>query len=98
MHYKIRFRVSIVVAISLIIVALTAATIGNVWLVSSNTAEKTAANLFQSITQSAYERLARLVGETQVLVNFGTQQSNIKDPTNKGLNWSLFFGALEDYP
>jgi hypothetical protein len=101
MLYKIRFRVSMVVAILLIILALTAATLGNVWLVSSSTAEKTAANLFQSITQSAHERLAKLVGETQVLVNFGAQQSTTEDPSKKGLNrppWSLFFGALEDYP
>jgi len=101
MNFKIRFRISIVTAILLIILAITAVTLGNVWVISSKTADKTAATLFQTATQTASERLNRFRAETQLLVNMGAQLEEDHTLTTDSIgdsHWSVLFSALQDNP
>lgn len=83
---RIRFNISIVTAILLIITAMTMATIGSVWLVSSRTAEQTAGQLFDNITGIARERLDRLMGEVLILASLGAAQDEMRGVTGNGLD------------
>lgn len=95
---RIRFNISIVTAILLIITAMTMATIGSVWVVSSRTAEKTAGRLFDNVTGIARERLDRLMGEVLVLASLGAAQEDVTNDVGNGLDAAslpLLLTALE---
>ncbi|CAA7612606.1 hypothetical protein MTBLM5_100036 [Magnetospirillum sp. LM-5] len=68
---KIRFQVSIVSAIFLIIVAMTGATLTSVYFASSRAAEDTAANLFGEMARRTSEQVDRQIGETLSLAALG---------------------------
>jgi len=101
MHFRVRFKVSIVTAILLIIAVMTFATLGNVWLVSSRTAEKTAGRLFESVTQSARQRLDRLADGILSLANLGATQARVTTISGNGLDapsLPLLLTALKGNP
>jgi len=101
MHFRVRFKVSIVTAILLIIGVMTFATLGNVWLVSSRTAEKTAGRLFESIIESSHQRLDRLADEILSLANLGATQARVTTISGSGLDapsLPLLFAALKGNP
>jgi len=101
MRFRVRFKVSIVTAILLIIVVMTLATLGNVWLISSRTAEKTAGRLFESVTQSAHQRLDRLADEIFMLANLGATETRMTTVSGNGLDappLPFLFAALKENP
>ena len=69
MAFRIRFQVSIVTAILLIIAAMTASTLTSVYVASTRTARETAVRLFEQVSQGAVARIDRQVGQTLALAN-----------------------------
>jgi len=84
-RFRIRFKVSIVTAIFLIITVMTLATLANVWVVSSRTAKVSAGSLFESVSQNARVRLDRLASEVLLLANLGATQANMTSVVGNGL-------------
>ncbi|MBL4614434.1 MAG: cache domain-containing protein, partial [Magnetovibrio sp.] len=96
---RIRFNISIVTAILLIITAMTLATIGSVWLVSSRTADETAGQLFDNATGIARERLDRLMAEVLMMASLGAAQHEMTEVTENGLDapaFPILLTALEE--
>jgi len=71
MKFTVRFQVSMAATILLIIVALTAATLGSVYYASSRAAEETAGKLFRAAAQRAFERIDSQMGRTLALAGLG---------------------------
>ncbi|MCR6632782.1 MAG: hypothetical protein NVV74_23595 [Magnetospirillum sp.] len=71
MSFRIRFQVSIVTAILLIITAMTAATLVSVYLASDRTARETAGQLFARVADAAHAGIDRQVGQTLALADLG---------------------------
>jgi HD-GYP domain-containing protein (c-di-GMP phosphodiesterase class II) len=100
-RFKIRFHVSIASAILVIIVALTLATLGSVYVASSKAAKETAEALFSGVAQSAQERLDRLVGSTLKLAGLGASQPRLGALSESGLDFPalpVLHAALAEDP
>ncbi|OEJ65374.1 HD domain-containing phosphohydrolase [Magnetovibrio blakemorei] len=98
---RIRFNISIISAILLIISAMTLATVVSVWVVSSRTAEITADQMFESTSSLAEARLDRLIGNALELANLGATQDTITADLGNGLDaapLSLLISALTQTP
>ncbi|HLO78991.1 MAG TPA: cache domain-containing protein, partial [Magnetospirillum sp.] len=96
--FRIRFQVSIVTAILLIIAAMTTATLGSVYLASTRTAHEAAEHLFEQAAQGAQARIDRQVGLTMALANLGAVQAGMTGVSGSGLEapaLPFMFAALE---
>ncbi|CAA7613860.1 HD domain-containing phosphohydrolase [Magnetospirillum sp. UT-4] len=101
LRFKVPFQVSIVSAILVIVVALSAATLGSVYVASSKTAEETAGQLFAGVARTAQERVDREVGDTLKLAGLGASQPFFGALSEQGLDFPalpLLYAALADDP
>ncbi|MGE5517379.1 MAG: HD domain-containing phosphohydrolase [Bacteroidota bacterium] len=101
MQFRIRFQVSIVTAILLIIAVMTAATLTSVYVASTRTARETAVRLFEQVAQGALARIDRQVGQTLVLANLGAALPGMTGVSGDGLGSSalpFLYSALEQEP
>lgn len=85
MAFRIRFQVSIVTAILLIIGAMTAATLTSVYVASSRTADETATHLFSQVARGAHASIDRQVGQTLALANLGAVQPGMNGIDGNGM-------------
>lgn len=85
MAFRIRFQVSIVTAILLIIGAMTAATLASVYVASTRTADETAAHLFSQVASGAHAGIDRQVGQTLALANLGAVQPGMNGIDGNGM-------------
>lgn len=85
MAFRIRFQVSIVTAILLIIGAMTAATLASVYVASTRTADETAAHLFSQVARGAHAGIDRQVGQTLALANLGAVQPGMNGIDGNGM-------------
>ncbi len=85
MAFRIRFQVSIVTAILLIIGAMTAATLVSVYVASTRTADETAAHLFSQVARGAHASIDRQVGQTLALANLGAVQTGMDGIDDNGM-------------
>jgi HD-GYP domain-containing protein (c-di-GMP phosphodiesterase class II) len=98
---KIRFQVSIVSAIFLIIVAMTGVTLASVFLASSQAADETAATLFGEMARRTSDQVDRQISETLSLAALGAARPVGDAVSGDGTsNPALPFlvQALEDNP
>lgn len=86
MAFRVRFQVSIAATVVLIIVALTSATLGCLYFVSSRVAEETAGTLFDAAAQGAYERIDNQMGRTLSLASLGAVQRGLDTVEGDGLD------------
>lgn len=101
MTFRIRFQVSIVTAILLIIAAMTAATLTSVYVASTRTARETAVRLFEQVAQGALSRIDHQVGQTLALANLGAAQTGMFGVDGNGLaapTLPFLFAALDQEP
>src|SRR5438876_10663019 len=77
MRFRIRFKLSIVTAILLVVGALTAATLVSVWLIGSRAAEETARTLFAAVAQSTRHGVDRQMRQTLSLASLGAAQREL---------------------
>ena len=101
MAFKVRFQVSIAAAILLIIVALTAAIVSSLYLVSSRVAEETAGQLFSAVADGLYERIDNQMGITLALARLGAAQQGLAAVQGDGLNAPILpymFTVLAERP
>jgi len=96
---KIRFQVSIISAIFLIIAVMTGATMTSVYLASSHAADDTAATLFGEMARRTSEQVDRQIGETLRLASLGAARPVGRSVTADGMNspaLSFLMQALDD--
>ena len=86
MSFRIKFQVSIVTAILLIIAAMTGATLVSVYVATTRTAHQTAEHFFAQVAQSARARIDRQVGQTLLLADLGSVQAGMDGVTGNGLS------------
>ncbi len=101
MRFRIRFQVSIVSAILLIIAAMTAATLGSVHMASTRAAQDSAEHLFQQVAQGARASIDRQVGETLSLATLGAARPDIAGVGGDGLDFAplpFMLAALDQHP
>jgi len=101
MAFKVRFQVSIAMTILVIIVALTAAIVSSLYLVSSRVAEETAGQLFSAVADLLYERIDNQMGWTLGLARLGAAQQGLNPVKGHGLDAPILpfmFTALDESP
>jgi HD-GYP domain-containing protein (c-di-GMP phosphodiesterase class II) len=101
MAFKVRFQVSIAMTILVIIVALTAAIVSSLYLVSSRVAEETAGQLFSAVADGLYERIENQMGWTLGLARLGAAQQGLDPLKGHGLDAPILpfmFTVLDERP
>jgi HD-GYP domain-containing protein (c-di-GMP phosphodiesterase class II) len=101
MKFRVRFKVSIISAILLIIFSLMVASITSVWVISSHTAKSNAEHIFGNAFRSAEEQLNHFVDELGILASLGTTQASMSEVSGSGLKalpLSFMITALDKSP
>jgi len=101
MAFRVRFQVSIAVTILAIVVALTTAIVGSLYVVSVRVARDTAGQLFEAVAQGLYERIDNHMGWTLSLARLGAAQQGLGAVRGDGLDAPILpfmFAVLAERP
>lgn len=83
---KIRFRVSMIAAILMIVTTLTATSLSSVYMASARAARSTAEAVFGGVVQGTRERIEHVITQTLYLAELGAAQASAGEAARAGLS------------